>query len=102
MKVIVFLLSALLFSCTALSHPYREVVRYIPHGHARVVHNEVHQNVRVVATRTNHARIAVVYPQPRPAHRRVAVVTYRPHHNRAPRAVVYTRHGHRHNAQCRH
>lgn len=102
MKIVAFLLSALLFSCTALSHPYPQVLRYTPHGHVRVVHNVAHQNVRVIATRANHARVAVVYPQPRPAYRRVAVVTFRPHYNRAPRAVVYRRNLHRHNAHCRH
>ena len=99
MKVFAFLLSALLFSCTALSHPYRHVTA---HGHVRVVQQLPHQNRRVVARHANYRRVAVVVPIARPAYRRVAVVTYRPHYNRTPRAVVYGRHVHRHYAHCRH
>ena len=95
MKVFAFLLSALLFSCTALSHPYRNPTTY---GHVRVVQQLPHQNLRVVAGGANYRRVAVVIPLARPAHRRVAVVAYRPHGHR----VVYARHVHRHHGRCQH
>ena len=59
MKIIAFLLGALLFSCTALSHPY---IRVSSHGYVRVVHNVAHQNGRVFTTRRHHALVAVLHP----------------------------------------
>ena len=99
MKIVAFLLSALLFACAAQSHPYQYG---LPRGQARVVHNVVHQNVRVVATHRNHTRVAVVYRLPRPDYRHTAVVAYRPYYNPAPSAFFYGRNLHRHNAYCHH
>ncbi len=102
MKIIAFLLSALLFSGAAQSDAYRQNVRYAPNGQVRVVHNVAHHNVRIVATRVNRARVTVAYRLPRPIYRRVA---YRAHDNSLPRAFtygVYERQFHRHNAYCHH
>ena len=99
MKIFAFLLSALLFACAAQSHPYPYG---LPRAEAIAVHSVLHQNLRVVAAHRNHARAAVVYRLPRPAYRRVAVVAHRPHDNPAPRAFVYGRNLHRHNAYCQH
>ena len=96
MKFVATFLIALLFTCTAISHPSRHVTA---HGNVRVVHQLPNQSVRVVARHANHSRVAVVIPFARPTHRGVAVVAYRPHY----RAVAYRGlHFHRHHAQCRH
>ncbi len=95
MKLIAIFLFGLLLSCTAISHPNRQVTA---HGHVRVVHPLSQQNVRVAPRPAGHPRVAVVVPLARPAHRGVAVVTYRPHGHR----VVYARHVHRHHGHCQH
>ena len=100
MKIVAFLLSALLFSGTAISDSYRQVLRYTPHASVRVVQSLPQQLRRVLPAPAHRARVAVIYLLPRPAHRHVAVVTYRPHF----RPVVPLVYGqpHRHHVHCRH
>ena len=73
MKIVSFILSALLFSGTALSDSYRQVLRYTPHHSVRVVQRLPQQQLRVLPMPPQRARVTVTRPLPRSSHRPVAV-----------------------------